>query len=377
MSICRHFPHRWDQAWRRTAGAALVGAGLAITAARGQEPPPEPVAVYHAPTDPGELLKVDEPMRRYFGERMRPHGTREDQLRALVESILRPDWLNFTYDGAGTFDARETFRQRRGNCVSFAFLFVAVARDFGFKASFQNVATPERWDRYDKLIVSFRHMNVRVETVDKVHYADLRPDLFTGTGLPSMQVISDQRAIGEFYDTVGFYELLRGHPEEGLRYMTLATTIDPSFAAAWSNRASVLAGRGKLVEARACFEHSLRADPKYLFALDGYVDVLRRLGSPEDLRIAAKYEHRAQEIRERNPYYHQHLAARALEQGDLVAAEKHLRRALSLKDNEPEFHEQLVTVLLQLGRTDDARRANAKLEKLRQRLALPPPPLSS
>ncbi len=355
-----------------TVACGLFLSGLAAISARGQDAPPGPAAAYQAPTDPGELLKTDGAMRRFFGERMRPHRLDGDRLRALLESILQPDGLNFTYDAAGTFDARESFRQRRGNCVSFAFLVVAVAREFGFNASFQDVPTPERWDRFGNLIVSIRHVNVRVEAGDEAFLVDLRPDLAAGTGVTDMQVLRDERAFALFYNTSGVFALLHGDAVAALRYMSLAVAADPSFASAWSNQGAVHNRLGNLAAARACYERSLRADPRYIFALDGYVDVLRRLGAPADLKIAAKYERRAQAISERNPYYQQRLAEQAQEQGDWAAAEKRLRRAIALKDDEPQFYEQWVTALRQLGREDAARRANAKLEKLRPRLAPAP-----
>jgi len=351
---------------------ALLFSGLAVVNGRGQEAAAAPAAAYHAPTDPGELLKIDEPMRRFFGERMLANRQGRDQLRALLESILQPNGLNFTYDGAGTFDARETFRQRRGNCVSFAFLVVAVAREFGYNASFQNASTAERWDRFGNLVVSIRHINARVETGEEAFLIDLQPDPVARSNSSDMQVISDARAFAQFYEAAGFFELLHGDTAEAQRYMTLATRTDPGFAGAWCNLATVHRRLGNLAEARACYERSLRADSSFTFALDGYVDVLRSLGSAEDLKVAAKYERRAQAIREHNPYYHQRLAERAQEQGEWSSAEKSLRRAIALKDDDPQFYEQLVTVLRQLGRENDARRATAKLEKLRQRLATTP-----
>lgn len=350
-----------------TVTGALILLSLGTTGAWGQDTSPAPVAAYHAPTDPRELLQIDEPMRHHFGEWMRSRHPGADQLRGLLESILKPEGLNFAYDAGSTFAARETFRQRRGNCVSFAFLVVAVAREFGFRASFQDVVIPERWDRFGNLIISFRHMNVRVEAGENALLIDLRPDLVLGSGTTDMQVVGDVRAFAQFYDTAGVFALLQGRTAEALQYMTLATTTDPSFACAWSNLAVLQARLGNLAGARASYEHSLRADPHYLFALDGYVDVLRRLGSPDDLRTVAKHERRAQMIRERNPYYQQRLAERAIERSDWAGAEKLLRRAITLKDNEPQFHEALVTVLRQLGRDEDARRATGRLEKLRRR----------
>lgn len=351
----------------------MVGAwlltSLAATGARGQDTPAQPVVVYQAPTDPGELLKVDEPMRRFFTERLLPHRGRADQLRALLKAIVQPDGLAFTYDRELTLGARETFRQRRGNCVSYSFLVVAIARDFGFEVSFQNVNKPLQWDRIGDLVISVRHMNVRVDLGREYYLIDLQPDVIADTVRTDMRVIRDQRAFAEFYDTAGFFELLHGRPEAAMQYMILATTTDPDFAHAWANRAVMHIRFGDFGEARACFERALQADPKDLFSLEGYVGLLQRLGTKEDLRIAAKYERRAQSVRNRNPYYQQALAVRALERGDGGAAEKLLRRAIALKDDEPQFYEQWVKVLLQLGQADDARRATAKLEKLRHRLA--------
>jgi tetratricopeptide (TPR) repeat protein len=342
---------------------------MSATEATGPDTPGQPPVVLQLPTDPRELLKVDEPMRRFFAERLQPHRGRADQLRALLKAIMQPDGLAFTYDRELTLGARETFRQRRGNCVSYSFLVVAVAREFGFEVSFQNIEKPIQWDRIGNLIISVRHMNVRVDLGREYYLIDLQPDVLAETVRTNMRVIRDKRAFAEFYDTAGFFELLHGRPEVAMQYMTLATTIDPDFAHAWANRAVMHIRFGNFVEARACFERSLQADPKDLFSLEGYVGLLQRLGTKDDLRIAAKYERRAQSVRNRNPYYQQALAVRALERGDGKAAEKLLRRAITLKDDEPQFYEQWVQVLLQLNQADDARRAAAKLEKLRQRLA--------
>lgn len=356
----------------RVAGGGLACTGLAAIDASGQDAPPEPAVVYHAPTDPGELLKIDEPMRRFFRERIPAHNPSGDQLRKLVDTILQPDGLDFKYDAGSTFHVRETFRQRRGNCLSFALLVVAIAREFGFEASFQNVINPIQWDRFGNLVVSIQHINVRVGADGRTYLVDLRPDVIAGSNSKNLQVIDDERAFAQFYDTVGFYQLLQARPAEALQLMVLATKTDPTSAGAWANLAALQAHLGNLADARACFERSLRADPRGETALEGYVALLRRLGSEENLRMAAKYERRAQAVRDRNPYYQQCLAELAQERGDWPAAEKLWRRAIALKDDEPQFYEHWVAVLHQLGRDDAARRAATKLEKLRTRLASSP-----
>lgn len=363
---------RW---WR----SGLAAAGLIVVFPSGRSadyplaPSPataaiEPVNTYVPPENPQELLRLDEPMRQYFRARLSRRASGYDRLCALVDSIIQPDGLAFAYDANGTYDVRETFRRRRGNCASFAFLVVAVAREFEIEASFQSIERATRWNRIGEMIVAVLHLDVKVSSEGRNYIIDLEPELIPPRDSSSVRVIRDERAFAQFYCNIGFDELVRGDPARALHYMTLATEIDPSCAAAWANCATLLIRMSDLAAARKCFERSLREDPRGEAALDGFVSLLRRLGSPADLQQANKLERRARAIRERNPYYQQQLAWQAREQGDLAGAEKHLRRAISLKDDEPEFYAQRLAVLEQLGRTDDARRVARQLEEVRLRL---------
>lgn len=329
-------------------------------------------AAYHPPENARELLQIDEPIRRYFTERISPRSFGYGRLREIVDIIVRPDGLDFTYEPGGTFDVRETFRRRGGNCVSFAFLVVAVAREFGLDASFQTVERVRRWERIGGLVVVVLHLNVRVTTAEGDYVIDPAPEVvpFAGLdGLQGLRRLRDETACAHFYSNIGFRHVLDGDLREALRVITLATSIDPKCASAWTNRAILQAQLGELAAAKISYERALRVDPRGVTALDGFVDVLRRLGTPEDLRQADKFERKARAARERNPYYQQELAQRAQARGDLATAEKYLRRAISLKADEPEFYAQRMAVLERLGRSDDARRLAVTLDKLRDRRA--------
>lgn len=332
-------------------------------------PPVVVEEVYSPPENWGDLLKVDGPMRAYFAERLSMGTGAKERLREIVDIVLQPSGLNFAYEAEATFDARETFRRRRGNCVSFSFLVVAVAREFGLRASFQSVESAIRWDRYGGIVASVRHLNVRVETFDSIYVVDLQPDFIRSPKFESIRVVHDKRAGAQFYSNTGFFRFVHGQAADALRYLTIATTIDPGYAGAWANRGAVLAEMGDLNEARRSYERALRADRHCLVAQVGMVDVLQRLGTAEDRELAAKYERKVQAIHERSPYYLQYKATEAGEQGDWAAADKYLRRALSLKDDEPEFYTQRATALRHLGREAEARRLEVKLERLRAHLA--------
>lgn len=326
-------------------------------------------APYDPPENVRDLLKVDESMRSYFNARITSPRDSVERLREITENILRPDGLDFTYDTEGTFDARQTFARRRGNCVSFSVLVVAIAREFGFTATFQNVEAAMRWSRFGDIVVSVSHLNVRVETDDGAYLVDLRPDLLPSKRIEALREISDQRAFSEFYGTLGLFRLVHGGAADAIKYMKMAADLDPSLASNWTNLANVYARSGDLASARSCFERALRVDRYDLAAAAALLDILRHSGTPEDLKAAEKLERRAKAMRDRNPYWQERLAHQAESRGDWAEAEKFYRRAISLNDEELEFYGQWIATLRRLGRESEAQRAERKLEKIRTRVA--------
>lgn len=364
---------------RRCAAAGLGAYALAL-AAPATTPPVGPEAAatvavepaYTPPENARELLTFDEPMRQFFSTRVDRRQAEAVRLQQIVVAILRPDdGLGFTYDSNGTSDARETFRRRRGSCVSFAFLVMAVAREYGLAAQFQEFETRQRWNRFEQFLASIRHTNVRVVTSGgEVFVVDLRPDLAPPEWATDNRfVVPDKRAFAHFYSTAGFFRLVGGDVAGAQHLMDLGATCDPKSPIVWANLGNVYAETGDLAKARSCFEKSLKLDSHGELALVSLVGVLRRLGGPEELKLADKYEKRAQTLRLGNPYYHHHLAEDAQTAGDWAGVETHVRQAIKLKDDEPLFHEMLVQALRQLGRAAEAERAAARLAKLRARLA--------
>jgi Flp pilus assembly protein TadD len=342
---------------------------LGAVVARGADAAPVPAPPYVPPEDGRELFVMDEEMRQFFASRVNRYAHEHEILRDIIVAILRPEGLGFVYEAEGTYDARETFRRRRGNCQGFAFLVIAVAREYRLRVAFQDLGTLQQWNRFDRFIATVRHTNVRMIGYGEDYIVDLRPDLGRPTFSSDRFVVRDERAIAHFYTTAGFFRLVHGDCVGARRLMQRATEVDASSAIVWSNLGNLHLQLSELAAARACFERALRIEPKMDDALTGLVRVLRLQGGPEDLQLAAKHERRAEAYRERNPYYVHHLGTEARARGDTAAAEQLLRRAIRLKKNEPLFHEELIALLRAAGRTDEAQKAEAKLAKVRRDIA--------
>ncbi|HVZ64791.1 MAG TPA: tetratricopeptide repeat protein [Lacunisphaera sp.] len=370
-----HFPPFQSGVVTRHGLAAVAGL-LAFDPVMGMVPEPDHPAIageteadrgYWPPEDIRQLLAVDEPMKRFFDARVEPTGTESERLLEIVDAIVRPDGLAFAYESEGTYDAREAFRRRRGNCASFAFLVAAVARAQDLPVQFQDIESFQRWDRFGHFIASVRHTNVRMATDRAVYVVDLRPDQAPAQVADTRYVVRDERAFAHFYSTVGFFRLVRGDTAGALRLMELGAATDPRSPVVWSNLGNVHAQRGDLAEARTCFERTLHLSSRDMAALVGLVGVLQRQGRPEDAGLVAKYARRVEAYRDRNPYYHYQLAKEAAGTGDWAAAEKNLRRAIRLKEDEDLFHEELAAALRQLGRPGEAEKEERRVDEIRVR----------
>ena len=147
--------------------AVLLGVAVLPLVAPGAAPEREAAvpplgAAYALPDNPDDLLRLDDEMRAFFAARVHRYNGIEARTDEIVEAILGEKGLRFTYEADGLYDVREAFRRRRGNCMTFAMLVVAVAREHRVPAKFNEVDIRPHWSRTGGLVLESRHINVHV-----------------------------------------------------------------------------------------------------------------------------------------------------------------------------------------------------------------------
>ncbi len=328
-------------------------------------PLPAPVSetsAYQLPEDPGELLRLDDEMRAFFAGRVRRRGGPESRVDDIVAAILSAEGLHFTYESDGMYDVREAFRRRRGNCVTFAMLVVAAAREYRVPAKFNEVEIRPRWSRTGGLVLESRHLNVRVETETGSFEIDLQLFANLRATRRSAAEVGDERAFAGLYSNVGVYRLAGGDRASARELLERAVAIDPTFSSGWSNLGAACLLAGEVERARDCYERALTEKADSMAAISGLARIHRDAGRIEE---AARLERAAARYRERNPYYLFALAREERASGSLEAARGHLARAIRIKRDEPEFYELMAQVSRDLGRERDAQRWTRRLDALR------------
>jgi Flp pilus assembly protein TadD len=343
---CASAPWKRDRA-SITPDELRAGAPLAVD----REPP--------ALVEEGEVLAVSAAMRDFLDAHVVRSADGATRLRQLASAIVSSGSFGLEYDET-TRTAPETFRARRGNCLSFSNMFVAMARHVALDARYQEVDTPPDWSFRDGAFVLNRHLNVLVDLgLDGEHVVDFNMDDFRTTY--ERRRISDARALAHYYNNMSVERMQAGDTASALLYLRRATDRDPQFSPAWTNLGILYGRAGHPAHAEAAFLVALKADDGDLVAMSNLASLYERLG---DRERAAAYRDKVRDHRERNPYYRYQVASEAFRAGDYDGAIRHLHYAIRRKKNEDRFFFLLGLTYMKKGEPEAARRWLARAEEV-------------
>jgi tetratricopeptide (TPR) repeat protein len=353
------------------ATLAMLAAGCAapmpIPDARGAAIAPadilraEPLtgSVDPAPLPDADALGLDPDMRRFIAEHVSMQARPERRLRQLVEAVIDSSELTVEYNER-TYTAAEAFRLREANCLSFTNMFIALAREAGLNASYQEVDIPPDWTRSGDMLVLNRHINALITADDRSgdHIVDFNMADFRAPY--DRRKISDARAMAHFYSNIGVERMQAGEPSEALRYFRKAIEQEPGFAPAWINLGILYLRAGVTDFARAAWWHALELSPGEQVAMSNLERLYRQQG---DVAMADDLRDRIEGYRMRNPYYRYYLAREAFDREDYDEAIGHLKFAVRENKTEDRFLALLGLSYLRRGDREAARRWIARAEE--------------
>jgi len=313
-----------------------------------------------APVAAGDVLALSPEMRDFLDAHVNRAGSGNVKLQQLATAIIDEDVFGVTYDDR-TRTATETFRTRRGNCLSFSTMFLAMAREVGLNVQYQEVEIPPDWTLDNDTYVLNQHVNVFVDLdlagtrVVDFNIADFRASY-------PMRRIADTRALAHYYNNVGVERMQAGDTASALAYFRSAIAADEhAFSPSWVNLGTLYLRNGHPAHAEAAYLQALRTDESDLVAMSSLARLYERQG---DRERAAAYRKRVVHHRNLNPYYRYELARRAYSDQDWDAAIGHLKYAVRKRPKEDRFC--LLLGLSYLGKGDEraARRWLARAEEV-------------
>lgn len=320
---------------------ALLAAGCAASPSRLSAPRPAPlpepwsarVAAVEPPPTREEILSLTPEMRSYLRAHIDDSRFRPHRVRSLSRLLLHPGLLGIDYDARRTGTAAETYRSRSGNCLSLSILFVAMARELGLDARFQQVQVMPQWDMEGDVLFAARHVNVYGRLHGRSEYfMDFYPYRDEPRGRRTM--LSDAQAIGQFYNNLGARRLASGDYAGAWVYFRAAIRNAPRWSDAWSNLGLLYRRVGDDGSAEEVLRYAIALAPDNTSAINNLAVLLHRLGRSAE---AQHWLDEIRRVRESNPYYHFALARAAEAEGEYGRALDHLQRAMRMKRDEALF----------------------------------------
>jgi tetratricopeptide (TPR) repeat protein len=293
-------------------------------------------------------MDLNPEIREFLDKRVDRGQPELERLQALVNTIFRGRALNFTY-APMTRTVIETYTERSGNCLSFSFMFISMARYLGLNAKFREVNIAPVWTKVGDFLVLSEHVNAAVLIGNQVYAIDIFPEV--NRIEIGGQVVSDERGLAHFYNNKGVDELIRGNAQNGEASLQKALQIDPTALNAWINLGAAKMQSNELQAAEKYLSKALELDPHDPAVMNNLATVCQRMGR---LREATHYRTKIKKFREKNPYYHFDLGVRSYDNGQYEEAIRHYRRALKLKSKEHRFYYALARAYKILGQQSQA-----------------------
>ena len=297
-----------------------------------------------------DLLAMSPEMIEFVERNAGEAGSGTERLRQLAYAIMRSGEFSLAYeDTTGT--AIETFETRRGNCMAFTNMFVAMARHVGLGASYQEVDIPPIWSSVGGSLLLSQHVNVLIELdqhserVVDFNMAEFDFDY-------DRRVISDARARAHYFSNIGVEKMLAGDTELAFANFRASLREDRSFDPAWVNLGILYRREGFPDFAEAAFLHALKLDPGNLVAMSNLASLYEEQG---DTARAEEYREKVKWHRMRNPYYRYQVAQADFENGDYEAAIGNLEYAIKRRKTEDRFYSLMSMSYLMAGDRDKAR----------------------
>ena len=349
---------------RITADEILAGDVLGLTEDRS------------ALIDSPDVLALSAEMRAYVDEHVAAGAAKTVRLQQLTVAVTNYDRFRLDYDET-TRTAAAAFQDRRGNCLSFSAMFVAMARHAGLDTHFQEVDTPPDWSlRVDTLVLN-RHVNVVVDK-GRSERKERRTGSLVGRSVGrdarivdfnmadfrtsyDRRLISDERLLAHFFNNVAVDRMQEGDVAGALGYFRKAIESEPSFSPAWANLGILYMRSGHPAYAEAAHLRALKEDPADLVAMSNLASLYDKQG--REARAAA-YRAWVVDHRNQNPYYRFDLARQAFRTEDYDAAISHLEEAIGMKENDDQFYFLLGTSHLKKGDLQEAQRWIARAEAI-------------
>ncbi len=274
-------------------------------------------------------LTVSPQVRSLVREKVGYAGTEKSRLLKLVRFLSEVDGLGFQYQTQSSLTAEKAFVARRGDCMSYANLLVALARTLDVPVRFVRITQlPVTWEAGGRFFES-SHMAValgRNASWDQAVVVDFGNVHTSPWRFALYDDVSDDEAFVLFQNNVAVQRMLAGDVGTAERILRILHHHAPRTPEVPNNLSLVLLQTGREREAMDLLEVSVEQFPRFRPLFANAVHAARRLGDEE---LARTLEVRGRELLEDEPAWNFNEGMRSYHARAYSTAALRFEKALS------------------------------------------------
>jgi Flp pilus assembly protein TadD len=303
-----------------------------------------------------DLLALDDDMRAFVTKHTADLNNSQVKLLSLHEAVRGAGTLDLDYDPFADGSARETFHRGTANCLAYANLFIALAREAGLDARYQWLEVRPQWSRVSERVQLGLHVNVVVRLSGNRRFmVDIKP--LPSREIAGSQEMTDTEAESLYLNNLAMAALGRDEVEQAWLYLVEALELSPGMAHLWVNLGAIYRYSDQHREAEQSYMQALALDFTESSAMTNLAVLYGIEGREEEREY---WLDRVDSHRQSNPYYHAWLGDEAASQGDWAEALRHYDRAVYLLPEDSSLFYSRGLIYYQLG---DMNSAAVNIEK--------------
>ena len=254
-------------------------------------------------------------------------GSERDKVNRITRYLLDSGKLDFQYSPNESYTAEQALRHRRGDCVSYANLFIAIARSLGVPSYFVRATDlPVYYAQNDTFFLA-SHIAVGIGGGPEMQVIDFTtsPDDWR---LGLYHPIDDRTAAVLFNENLAVNQMLAGNlkdAEQTLRFLAAKAPELPELA---SNLGVLLMREGNTAEAERLLVDEGHRFPDYHPLFANASQAARARGHAA---LADRLEARAGQLEANDPLIRFARGLSAYQRDDFRGAQREFQRALELE----------------------------------------------
>ena len=293
-------------------------------------------------------IEIDDKMTEFISGDIRSIKSPRVRAVRIVKELANQGYYTDSYEVGLTYTATEAFQQRRGNCLAYTHMYIALARLAGLDARYEVVNIPPTFVASGGVLEHQMHIRVRV----------LLPFSYRGESFLTVdfnqrntqlkgKLVSDDWATSLHLSNDAVVHWQKGDFDEARKSISTAIFLTPNNPDLWVNLSTFYGSVGRHDVSRQLSLYALTFDRHHLIALATLADG----SNGEDTKA---YEAKLKRHREKNAYYQYALAQKAEHQQHLDKSLAYINRAIEIRRREAEFYTFKANLLVLLDQVEAA-----------------------